>query len=104
MKKLMILAVMFGVVSVASVQASTQVTNSQTPGYYLTSQEKVEIKAEDLPEAVRRTLTEDSYKDWTVSKAYSVTDDKGTHYYEVALVKGEETATVKLDKEGKVLE
>lgn len=104
MKKLVISAVMLVVGSIASVNATAPLSFVQVAGYQMAGQERVEIKPEDLPEAVRNTLAGDSYKDWTVSKAFSVTDDKGAHYYEVALAKGQETSTVKLDKDGKVLE
>lgn len=62
------------------------------------AQEKTEIKAESLPEAVKKALTGDDYKGWEITKAYVVKE-----VYEVELKKGSDTKTFKFDKEGKVI-
>jgi hypothetical protein len=63
-------------------------------------EDKVKIQEDTLPEAVKKALKGDEYKDWTVSAAYLI---KSADQYEIELKKGAETKTVKLDKEGKVL-
>lgn len=68
------------------------------------AQDKVEVKPEDLPEAVKATLAAAPYNEWKVEKAYSVPGENETTYFEVSLSKGEDTATVKLDKDGKVIQ
>jgi|SRR5688572_164869 hypothetical protein len=63
--------------------------------------DKMKIKPEELPEAVKTTLQSADYKGWAVSAAYHL---KSADQYEVELKKGTETKTVKLDKEGKIVE
>ncbi|MBX2964027.1 MAG: hypothetical protein KF687_16055 [Cyclobacteriaceae bacterium] len=60
--------------------------------------EKVEIKSADLPEAVKTTLAGPDYSGWAVEAAYHI---KSKDQYEVKLKKGEESKTVKLNKDGK---
>jgi hypothetical protein len=64
-------------------------------------EDKVKIKNEELPEAVKTTLQGAEYKDWTVTAAYHV---KSADQYEVELKKDAETKTVKLGKDGKVVQ
>jgi hypothetical protein len=63
--------------------------------------DKVKIKNEELPEAVKTTLQGAEYKDWTVTAAYHV---KSADQYEVELKKDAETKTVKLGKDGSVVQ
>src|SRR5690606_10739580 len=62
--------------------------------------EKVEIKTDELPEAVRTTLSTEEYKDWTIEKAYHI---KTHNHYEVKLKKGSESKSIKFDKDGNVV-
>jgi hypothetical protein len=62
-------------------------------------QEKKEIKAADLPQAVKDTIESD-YKEWTISKAYVF---ETTSEYEVEFTKEGQTKTIKFDKDGNVL-
>lgn len=62
-------------------------------------QEKKEIKAEDLPQAVKNTIEAD-YKEWTINKAYLF---EATTEYEVEFTKEGQTKTVKFDKDGNVI-
>lgn len=64
-------------------------------------EEKEKIKAEDLPEAVKKTLEGDEYRGWLINAAYH---HKSKDVYEVELKNGAETKTVKLDKDGKIVE
>jgi hypothetical protein len=74
--------------------------SSMKPSSAFIQEEKTKIKEEELPEAVKTALKGDTYKDWTVSAAYTV---KSTSQYEVELKKGIETKVVKFDKDGKAL-
>ncbi|MCE7058465.1 hypothetical protein [Dyadobacter sp. CY343] len=65
------------------------------------AQEKVAVRPEDLPEAVKSTLASDDYAEWKVSSAYIVKRDNNAQYYEINLKKGEESLTVNLDKYGR---
>lgn len=98
MKKQILLSVLMagGCALMSQAQSQTGADNAVKTENVL--QEKTEIKADALPEAVKKTLAGDEYKGWEVSKAYEA---RGT--YEVELKKGAETKTVKLDKDGKVV-
>ncbi len=57
------------------------------------------VKPEELPDAVKQTLSGDAYAGWTIAAAYLVQD--GTNeYYRIELTKDQETLEVKLDKDG----
>ena len=67
-----------------------------------TTQTPVELK--DLPEPVQKTLLSDPVKEWTPTAAFLVTNqDKSTHYL-ISVKKEEETQTLKIDKEGNILQ
>ena len=60
--------------------------------------EKVKIKPEELPEAIKTTLKGDDYKGWT---AYTAYHDTVKNIYEVEIRKGSETKSLKFDADGK---
>jgi hypothetical protein len=102
MKKLIISAFALSLISFGSVQANTF---TETPGTVITvTQEKVAVKPEDLPEAVKTTLAGDAYAGWEVTGAFLVTKEDNAQHFEISLKKGEETSTVNLDKDGKKVE
>jgi hypothetical protein len=63
-------------------------------------EEKVKIKPEEVPEAVKTAIKED-YQGWEISVAYKYTLKEN---FEVELKKDTETKTVKFDKEGNVID
>ncbi|AWW31608.1 hypothetical protein DN752_16580 [Echinicola strongylocentroti] len=73
-------------------------------GQVVTLQDRIEIAAEDLPQAIKDTIDEKSEtKDLTISKAYQVTDEEGNVIYEVKFGTGERSIEKKYDAEGKIL-
>ncbi|NIJ55878.1 hypothetical protein [Dyadobacter arcticus] len=74
---------------------------------YLISQyndaDKVAVRPEDLPEALKSTLAAE-YPEWKVSSAFLVIRENNAQYYEVNIKKGEESTTLNLDKYGKKLD
>jgi hypothetical protein len=80
----------------ASVQSQTEMT-------VIAEQSKVAVRPEDLPEAVKSTLS-GSYAEWKVSSAYLVTRDDNSQYYELNIKRAEETSTLNLDKYGKKID
>lgn len=84
---------LFAAVSFAST-VSTEVTTYQ-------QEEKVKIKAEELPDAVKEKLQSDAYKAWTIVEVYHV---KTSDQYEVEVKNDAETKTLKFDKSGNVIE
>jgi len=99
MKKITILAALF---VVAAGIASTEVATAarRTESVVVKYDEKVKIKKEELPDAVKKSLAGNDYKGWEISEAY-MWKEAGT--YEIELKNGDEKKTVKLDKEGKVV-
>jgi hypothetical protein len=101
MKNVIVSAFALALVSFATVQAK----NVAEPAIVVrNAQEKVAVKPEDLPEAVKTALAGDAYRGWDVTGAFLVTKEDKTQYYEISVKKGEETATVNLDKDGKTIQ
>jgi hypothetical protein len=101
MKKLVFAMLALGA-SVVAVQAQeTPPADPSSSAVAPAQDDKVKIKAEELPEAVKKTLEAQEYKGWLINTAYHV---KSTDSYEVELKNGAETKTFKFDKDGKKLE
>ncbi|QRR03371.1 hypothetical protein [Dyadobacter sandarakinus] len=64
-------------------------------------QDKVAVRPDDLPEAVKSTLTSDAYAGWQVTSAFLITREDNSQYFEINLKKGEESMTANIDKFGK---
>jgi len=101
MKKLIVSAVALTLISFASVQANP-VEKERT----VTSinQDKVSVKPDDLPAAVKATISSEAFAGWKVVEAFLVTADNKTQYYDLSVKKGNENARVKLDKNGRNVE
>ena len=103
MKKLMISMAVAVIAAFSFTDVSAK--NTAKPATEVrTVQDKVEVKPEDLPEAVKATLAASPYNEWKVEKAYSVPGANDTMYFEISLSNGNDTSTVKLDKDGKVVQ
>jgi hypothetical protein len=63
--------------------------------------EKVKVKLEELPEAVKNALATDPFSAW---KAESALLNKTKDHYEVEVKKGAEKRTLKFSKDGKAVE
>ncbi|MFA7472497.1 MAG: hypothetical protein WCY86_06315 [Spirosomataceae bacterium] len=103
MKKLMISMAVAMLTTVGFANATTNVDKNRVTVSSVT-QDKVEVKPEELPEAVKATLNGAPYSEWKVEKAYLVPGENGTSHFEINVSKGEETSTIKLDNEGKVID
>jgi uncharacterized membrane protein YkoI len=99
MKKVSILALL--VVFAAGIANTEAATVSRRTAGVVKFDEKVKIKKEELPDAVKTALTGNDYKGWEISEAYMW---KESGNYEVELKNGDQKKTVKLDKDGKVVE
>jgi ribosomal protein S8 len=101
MKKLLVSMFALLLMSVVVVQAqeATKVKSEVAKQDAVTAQdEKVEIKATELPEAVQASLKGEAYIGWTIDKAHHI---KSKGHYEVTLKSGMESKKVIFDKEGK---
>ena len=95
MKKVML--AMLVVVASAGVSQASVAGWSADVSTGVVLDEKVKIKPEELPEAVKSTLDK-AFAGWSITAAYKYTE---TETYEVEVKNGAETKTVKFDKEGK---
>ncbi|WP_316794727.1 hypothetical protein, partial [Pedobacter frigoris] len=65
---------------------------------------KTPVELKDLPEAVTKTLQSDPVKAWTPTAAFLVTNADKTSYYLINVKKEQETGSLKIDKDGKIIE
>jgi ribosomal protein L21E len=99
MKKV-IFAIVAGVMSFGAVNA-VSAQRLDAPVAQDQADEKVKIKVEELPDAIKTALASDSYKGWSADAAfYNKTKDS----YEVQVKKGTETKTLKFSKDGNIIE
>jgi hypothetical protein len=99
MKKVVfVFAVLFGVVfaNIAVVTAGTVAPYEKNA-----QEEKVKIKPEELPAAVRTTLQSDDYTGWTIENAYKY---PVSETFEVEMKNDEESRVFKFDKDGNKIE
>lgn len=105
MKKL-ILSAALAFAGFAAAQASElkQVSNNIELVSVQDSVIKTPVKLEELPEPVKTTLKNDTYKLWTPTAAFHVKEGAAKEYYLIEVKKEQEAGTIKLDKEGKPVE
>jgi Ni/Co efflux regulator RcnB len=105
MKKLVVSALALAFISFATAEAQTAQQADANAQETTTQQksakdDKVAVKPSELPEGIRKTIQSDQFEGWTVRKAYLVTEEDKTQYYELQVAKGKESARVRLDKDG----
>ncbi len=102
MKKLIIAAIAITTTVFANAQTETAAPKAKTETANATNPDRVKIKLEELPAAVRKALTEDAFQGWTAKQAYIVKAEKP--YYEVELTNTKsELNVVKFKDDGTVI-
>ncbi len=99
MKKLVIIALVLS--STAAFATSDTTTVNQSTVIALNETEKP-VKQEELPQAVKDTLSKAPYADWKVEQAFWGTTEAG-EYYRIELSKADVKQSVKLTKEGQLV-
>jgi hypothetical protein len=61
------------------------------------------VKLEELPDAVKTTLSDATFKVWVPTSANHV-KAPNTEYYEITVKKGDQTQVVKIGPDGKVIQ
>jgi len=102
MKKIILSAAFLAFAGVASVQASE--VNAPAMITVQDSTTKTPVKLEELPDPVKATLQSDKYKEWVPTTAFLVTAADKSEWYQIDVKKGEETASLKVGKDGVVIE
>jgi hypothetical protein len=102
---IVVVAILYGLGNVVSSQRSqpSDKVEAKVGVSTILVETRVQVKPEELPERVRKTLNETSYASWTITDAYFVTADNGAQYYELAVRKADEQSRMKIDKNGQVL-
>ena len=101
MKKLIVAAFSLSMVCFSATVNAANASNSVISVKY-NGDERTSVKAEELPEAVKKTLAGEEFKGYTIAEA-SLVKTADASYYEVSMAKDKETKIVKVDKEGKLL-
>ena len=100
MKKIILSAAFLAFAGISAVNA-TEVKEPLAITDKQDSTTKVPVELKDLPEPVKATLQTEPVKAWTPTAAFLVTAADKSTYYQIDIKKGEETASVRLDKDGK---
>ena len=65
---------------------------------------KVPVELENLPDSVKLTLQSEPLKAWTPVDAFFITNPDKTAYYLINVKKEDEVGSLKIDKEGKIIQ
>jgi len=103
MKKIILSAAILAVAGLTSVKAS-EIKNPVMISVHQDSTTKTPVELKDLPEPVQKTLQSDPVKEWTPTAAFLVTNADKSTYYQVDVKKETETGSLKIDKDGKVIQ
>lgn len=103
MKKIILSAAFLAVVGLTTVKAS-EVKQPVQMVAYQDSTTKTAVELKDLPEPVQKTLQSDPVKAWTPTAAFLVTNADKTSYYLINVKKEAETGSIKIDKDGKIVQ
>ena len=63
---------------------------------------RIQLKPEELPEPVKKTIADDKYRGWEISTAFWVKSK--SEFYEITLKKETDSKILKFDKDGKPIE
>nr|WP_121273409.1 hypothetical protein [Pedobacter schmidteae] len=103
MKKIILSAAILAVAGLTSVKAS-EIKSPIKIAVYQDSTTKTPVELKDLPEPVKKTLQADTVKDWTPTAAFLITNTDKSEYYLINVKKGDETGSLRIDKDGKVVQ
>lgn len=65
---------------------------------------KVPVELKNLPDSVQKTLQSEPVKEWTPVDAFLVTNPDKSSYYLVNVKKDQEVGSLKIDKDGKIIQ
>ena len=103
MKKIILSAAFLALAGLTTVKAN-DIKNPVIVAVSQDSTTKTAVELKDLPEAVTKTLQSDPVKEWTATSAFLVTNSDKTSHYLINVKKEEETKTLKIDKDGNIIE
>lgn len=103
MKKFILSAAFLAFAGLTTVKAS-EIKNPVQVVAYQDSTTKTPVELKDLPEAVQKTLQSEPVKAWTPTEAFLVTNADKISYYLINVKKESETGSLKIDKDGKIVQ
>ncbi len=65
---------------------------------------KVPVELKNLPDSVQKTLQSEPVKSWTPVDAFLVTNPDKSSYYLINVKKEQEVGSLKIDKDGKIIQ
>lgn len=77
-------------------------SNAQRDTVITAQEQKVKIKADQLPGPVKKTLRNDAYQGWKVVNVFLITADEDEKSYEVELRKNQQAQLIRFDRAGKL--
>lgn len=101
MKKIMLSALFVAFATTATIAQTVETVNIEATTQ---QQEKAAVKLEDLPEAVKSTLSGDKYAEWAPTEASVITSQEGVKHFEVTLKKDDEVKVINIGEDGKKIE
>lgn len=103
MKKIILSAAFLAFAGLTTVKAS-EIKTPVAVSLVQDSVTKTPVEVKDLPDAVKTTLSSEKYKEWIPTAAFLVTKADKSEYYQIDVKKQEETASLKIGKDGVVIE
>lgn len=103
MKKIILSAAFLAIAGLTTVKAS-EIKVPVAMSAVQDSVTKTPVEVKDLPDAVKTTLSSDKYKEWIPTAAFLVTKADKSEHYQIDVKKQEETASLKIGKDGVVIE
>jgi len=99
MKKLLLV---FAISAFGLIGLQAQTVSPPTTAVEQTSQDRVKISPNDIPQAVKTTISEKAdTKDLRITEAYQITNAEGELHYEVYFDNEDKVLTKKYDSAGK---
>jgi len=102
MKKIILSAAFLALAGLTTVNANEIKKPIQTTVQDSTTKVPVELK--NLPDSVQKTLQSEPVKAWTPVDAFLVTNPDKSSYYLINVKKDQEIGSLKIDKDGKIIQ
>lgn len=100
MKKIMLSALFMAFATTATFAVMPETTSIEIT----VQEEKTPLKIEELPDAVKTTLSGEQYIGWAPTQAFTVTPEDGPKYFQVTIKKDDETKIVNLQEDGREIQ
>ncbi|HEY0899900.1 MAG TPA: hypothetical protein VGD90_11235 [Sphingobacteriaceae bacterium] len=97
-------AVVIALAGTTTLKAETIKEQVNMPVAVQDSVQRTPVKLEELPEAVKTTLQTEPVKSWTATEAWLVKEANGNEYYQINVKKEEKEGSIKVGKDGKIIE